>query len=190
MESHDEERVAYRQLQWGNGILRTNLAAQTRQSATNAAFFFTIPGPVMIWQFGELAYDVSIDYNDRTGRKPIKWEYLDVPERRQLHDTYTQLIALRRNHPELFAPTATLSWQVTSNFWNNGRFLTLSSFGNEKQVVVAGNFTNVPISANITFPTTGMWYNYMNQPEIINVTSPTMSISVPANDFRMFSTFK
>ncbi|MDR0332058.1 MAG: alpha-amylase [Dysgonamonadaceae bacterium] len=189
MESHDEERVAYRQSQWGNGVLRTNLAAQTRQLATSAAFFFTIPGPVMIWQFGEMAYDVSIDYNGRTGRKPVRWEYLDVPERRRLHDTYTQLIALRHNHPELFAPTATLNWQVTPAFWNNGRFLTLSSFGNEKRMVVVGNFTNNPINATTTFPTMGAWYNYMNPQETINATSPTMSISVPANDFRMFSTF-
>lgn len=34
-----------------------------------AAFFFTIPGPKMIWQFGELGFDYSIEYNGRVGNK-------------------------------------------------------------------------------------------------------------------------
>ena len=40
-----------------------------------SAFFFTIPGPKMIWQFGELRYDYSINFNGRTGNKPIRWDY-------------------------------------------------------------------------------------------------------------------
>ncbi|MCH3969552.1 MAG: hypothetical protein LKE47_03815 [Prevotella sp.] len=45
MESHDEERCAYKQTQWGNGILKTDLTARMKQLRTNAAFFFTVPGP-------------------------------------------------------------------------------------------------------------------------------------------------
>ena len=71
MESHDEERLAYKQVTWGNGIIKTSLSARMSQLATNAAFFFTVPGPKMIWQFGELGYDISIDQNGRTGKKPI-----------------------------------------------------------------------------------------------------------------------
>ncbi len=36
----------------------------------------------MIWQFGEIGYDVSIDYNGRLGRKPIKWNYLNELNRK------------------------------------------------------------------------------------------------------------
>ncbi|SCD19325.1 Alpha amylase [Proteiniphilum saccharofermentans] len=187
MESHDEERAAYKQAQWGNGILKTNFNAQMSQLATNAAFFFTVPGPKMIWQFGELGYDVSIDYNGRTGKKPVKWEYMDVPQRKELHDTYTKLISLRFDHPELFNATAELDWKVTPSFWEDGRFITLSSFGEAKQVVVIGNFTNDPISA--TFPETGTWYNYMTSGEPpLNVTSTT-NITVPANSFKMYTSF-
>jgi 1,4-alpha-glucan branching enzyme len=187
MESHDEERAAYKQTQWGNGILKTNIDAQMSQLATNAAFFFTVPGPKMIWQFGELGYDVSIDYNGRTGKKPVKWEYMDVPQRKELHDTYTKLVSLRFDHPELFNATAELDWKVTPSFWEDGRFITLSSFGEAKQVVVIGNFTNDPISA--TFPKTGTWYNYMTPGEPpLNVTSTT-NITVPANSFKMYTSF-
>lgn len=190
MESHDEERAAYKQSQWGNGILKTDLNARMSQLGTNAAFFFTVPGPKMVWQFGEIGYDISIEENGRTGKKPIKWEYLDVSERKQLHDTYAKLIDFRFKHSELFTPTASLTWQVTATFWNNGRFLTLSSFGNSKQVVVVGNFTNASINATTTFPETGTWYNYINSTETLNVTKTTMNISVPANSFKMFTSFK
>lgn len=197
MESHDEERAAYKQVQWGNDILQTNLNAQMSQLATNAAFFFTVPGPKMIWQFGELGYDYSINsdlngnvHNDnRTSRKPIKWDYLDVPQRKELHDSYTRLIALRFDHSELFAPTADLDWEVTPSFWESGRFITLSSFGEAKQVIVIGNFTNTEIQASADFPKTGIWYDYMNPGETFNVTSATMNITVPANSFRMYTSF-
>lgn len=189
MESHDEERAAYKQSQWGNGILKTNLKAQMSQLGNNAAFFFTVPGPKMMWQFGEMGYDVSIDYNGRTGKKPVKWEYLDEAERKKLHDTYAKLINFRFNHSELFTPTATLDWKVTPSFWDNGRFLTLSSFGNGKQVVVVGNFTNAAINATTAFPKMGTWYNYFNASETLNVQAPSMSVNVPANSFKMFTTF-
>ena len=190
MESHDEERLAYKQLTWGNGIIKTNLDARMKQLETSAAFFFTVPGPKMIWQFGELGYDISIDENGRTGKKPVKWDYQGITSRNQLNKTYSSLINLRMEHEELFNSTATLKWEVTPTFWEQGRFITLSSFGNSKQVVVVGNFTNDPITASTKFPATGTWYNYMNQTETINVTSPTMSISVPANSFRIYSTFR
>lgn len=190
MESHDEERAAYKQGQWGVGILKTNLDAQMSQLATNAAFFFTVPGPKMVWQFGELGYDISIEENGRTGRKPIKWEYLEVPQRKELHDTYAKLIALRFDHPELFTATAELDWKVTPSFWESGRFIILSSFGEAKQVVVIGNFTNTEITAATTFPATGTWYNYMTSVEPpLNVTSETMNITVPANSFRIYTNF-
>ena len=201
MESHDKERAAYKQIAWGDGPLKTNLSTRMSQLATNAAFFFTVPGPKMIWQFGEMGYDYSImsdpngvvhDYNIdefKTARKPVKWDYYTVNERKELYDTYATLIGLRRDHIELFNSTASLNWQVTDTFWEQGRFLTLSSFGNSKQIVVVGNFTNESINAVTTFPQLGDWYNYLNPTEVTTVHSKPMTISVPANSFRIFSNF-
>lgn len=53
MESHDEERVAYKQTAFGN-LQNAGLDIRMKQLGTNAAFFLTVPGPKMIWQFGEL----------------------------------------------------------------------------------------------------------------------------------------
>jgi len=157
------------------------------QLATNAAFFLTVPGPKMIWQFGEMGYDVSIDYNGRTGKKPVKWEYLNVPERKQLHRTYTELIALRNNHPELFTPSATLRWQVSTTNWDNGRFITLTS-PNNKHVVVVGNFTNEDKTLDTTFPRAGQWYNYMNKTDT-TISATKANIEVPKNSFKIYTSF-
>ncbi|WP_352421322.1 alpha-amylase family glycosyl hydrolase [Proteiniphilum sp.] len=189
MESHDEERAAYKQTQWGKGILATSSDAQMSQLATNAAFFFTVPGPKMIWQFGELGYDISIEEYGRTGKKPVKWEYAEVSQRKKLYDTYAQLIKLRFDHPELFTATANLDWKVEPSIWHIGRYINLSSFGGAKQVVVIGNFTNDPITTSAEFPGIGTWYNYMNPGETISVTSATMNITVPANSFKMYTNF-
>lgn len=189
MESHDEERAAYKQIQWGDGILKSDLTARMKQLSTNAAFFFTVPGPKMIWQFGEMGYDVSIDYNGRTGKKPIKWDYLEVSQRKELHDTYSKLISLRFDHPELFNATADFDWRVTGSFWENGRSITLSSFGETKQVVVIGNFTDRSREMETIFPKTGLWYNYMNPSSTQYVHSEKMMITVPANSFRIYTSF-
>ena len=191
MESHDEERASYKQTQWGNGPLKTDLTARMNQLAVNAAFFFTWPGPKMVWQFGELGYDYSIEYNGRTGKKPVKWDYYEVTQRKQLYDTYAKLIGLRRNHPELFSPDShkIRSWVEVWD-WDGGRFLTFASPDHAKQIVVVGNFTNNTIDAATQFPVTGTWYNYMNRSETLNVTDNNMNITVPANSFRIYSTFE
>ncbi|NMJ87845.1 MAG: hypothetical protein EX285_08440, partial [Thaumarchaeota archaeon] len=49
MESHDEERVAF-ELGKNNS---SSLAYQMQRLKLNAAFFFMVPGPKMLWQFGE-----------------------------------------------------------------------------------------------------------------------------------------
>lgn len=188
MESHDEERMAYTQTQWGNDFLKTNLTARMSQLAANAAFFFTVPGPKMVWQFGEMGYDISIEENGRTGKKPLKWEYLQNSDRAKLHNVYSKLINLRMQHSELFSSTATMEWKVSASNWKDGRFITLSSFGKSKQVVVVGNFTNSEITTSTTFPNTGKWKDYIDG-ESLDVATTTMNISIPANSFKIFVDF-
>ena len=60
-----------------------------------AAFFFTVPGPKMVWQFGELGYDIDIDYPCRVCPKPILWEYHDNYNRYRLYKVFSALINLR-----------------------------------------------------------------------------------------------
>jgi len=65
----------------------------------DAVFLLTVPGPKMIWQFGELGYDISIDSGGRTGVKPIKWNYFSDPDRHRLYIIYKLLNNLRSSQP-------------------------------------------------------------------------------------------
>ena len=57
----------------------------------------------MIWQFGELGYDFSINRcvdgtisNDcRLSNKPIRWDYLTVVQRKRLYDIFASVNKLR-----------------------------------------------------------------------------------------------
>ncbi|MBP8621140.1 alpha-amylase family glycosyl hydrolase [Bacteroides sp.] len=180
MESHDEERVTYKILTYGNGDLKTNQINRLKSLSTNAAFFFTVPGPKMIWQFGEMAYDVSIDENGRTGKKPLHWEY--ETQNKALVDTYKKLIALRNDYPSLFTVNAQLTWKVGVSDWDNGRTLTLKSIDG-KEVRVVGNFTTNPL--NYTNPT-GVWYNYLGDGSPVKAGE---SITIPAHEFRLYTSF-
>lgn len=189
MESHDEERAAYKQTQGGIGTLKTDVGDRMKQLATNAAFFFTVSGPKMIWQFGEMGYDVSIEVNGRTGKKPVKWEYLNISERKTLHDTYTKLMGLRNAHPDLFTSSAMMDWKVSTSNWTNGRFITLKA-GN-KAVVVVGNFTERESAISTVFPSTGVWYDYMDAQKVIQVNdAATQEVNVPAHGFVLYTNFE
>ncbi|MFW5754238.1 MAG: alpha-amylase family glycosyl hydrolase, partial [Marinilabiliaceae bacterium] len=63
MESHDEERVMYRALNYGDSSGDYDVKEPENalmRSAMASVFLMSIPGPKMIWQFGEMGYDISI----------------------------------------------------------------------------------------------------------------------------------
>lgn len=204
MESHDEERMGYKQVMWGHYDMQTNLTTRMKQLAVNTAFFLTVPGPKMIWQFGELGYDVSINANSsgevvngeehRTDRKPIRWEYFDNADRKGLYDTYCKLMQLRNGYPELF-DEATFSWNVSNvtHNWNSttqvetGNWLEGRSLYSEsvtgKKLMVLGNFTHD--TKAVSLPKSGLegtWTNYMTgETETVGAT-----VNVPAHSFVVY----
>lgn len=181
MESHDEERVSYKQKTYGNYDFKTNLATRMDQLEVNAAFFLTVPGPKMVWQFGEMGYDVSIEENGRTGRKPLHWEYLEDADRKSVHDTYVHLAKLRNAAPELFDATGTFTWKVAVTNWANGRILYSESVTGKK-LMVMGNFTNAAI--NVSLPAEGGdWTNYMTG----ETETLTGSVSLPAHGYVVYT---
>lgn len=98
MESHDEERLMYDTLR--NGKTKAHYDTKNLETALErmkalAAVFFSYPGPKMLWQFVEFGYDVSINFNDRVGNKPLKWEYLNDENRLKLYKVYCELIKLK-----------------------------------------------------------------------------------------------
>ena len=185
MESHDEERTAYKAKTWGAGSIAQSLTERMQRAALNAAFFFTVPGPKMVWQFGELGYDHSTEENGRTGEKPLCWEYLKVPERKALYDTYAQLIEFRKENPEFFDNDVDFSWQVGSNNWSTGRYIR--AIAGEKAFVVVGNFDTQEHTLTVDFPTNGTWTNYFDTAEYY--TGQQTTLTLDAGEYRLLVNF-
>ncbi|MEI8073672.1 MAG: alpha-amylase family glycosyl hydrolase [Bacteroidota bacterium] len=169
MESHDEERLAYKNITYGNlsGSYSTkDFATSMKRNEMGAAFWAMIPGPKLMWQFGELGYDYSINTcsdgvtvdpnNCRLSTKPIKWDYYSNASRKSLYDVYKQLIKLKLtpNYLSTFT-TSNSAYDLASNV----KWLKLTT--DSLNVVVVGNFDVVASSVNISFPNAGTWYSYL-----------------------------
>jgi 1,4-alpha-glucan branching enzyme len=197
MESHDEERMMYRNLTDGNfanqahNIRDVNIALNRIEMC--AAFLVGMPGPKMIWQFGELGYDYPINYciatglqsdDCRTGKKPIRWDYMQQIRRRRLYDIYTSLFKLRA-HPwykDVFiANGITLDRSLADAF----KWMKLRSATDSSQLVVIGNFDVNAQSSTFTFPTAGTWYDYLNG-STITATSGAQSITLQPGEFHIY----
>lgn len=169
-ESHDEERLMYKNLEFGNSSAGYNVTelptALARQEAI-AAIFLTLPGPKMIWQFGELGYDYSINYcpngtieeGCRTANKPIRWDYLEDDNRLRLYKVYAALNKLRMEN-EAFTSDDYV-WDV------NGFGKRLIIQHPTMNVVVMANMDVNQISMVPGFTQTGTWYNYFTGESII-----------------------
>jgi len=166
MESHDEERLMFKNLQSGNVSgaynVRTLATALDRQGAA-AAVFFTTPGPKMIWQFGERGYDVSIFFGgSNVTPKPPLWEQMQEPNRIKLFDVYSKLINLRTSNPDLFNST-NFSYDFFDNVGLFKRNQITDNAANGIKLNVVANFDVVPQTrGNVGFQATGQWYNYVS----------------------------
>ena len=195
MESHDEERLMYKAKTYGaTSDIKNNLAVQMERAALCAAFFLPIPGAKMIWQFGELGYDYSIDYNGRTGRKPIPWDldYDIDPDRKALYDTYAKLNKLRDIYSDAFDNKTFWDKEIDDGDWDQGRWIRLTS--PKVKMVIIGNFKpDATVTTIPNFPATGIWYDYMTG-EAIEVTNsdlfknnsdPGMTIDLAPHKFKI-----
>ncbi|MBK6382230.1 MAG: T9SS type A sorting domain-containing protein [Chitinophagaceae bacterium] len=173
MESHDEERLMYKNLQFGNtsnsahNVRDLNIAL--RRIELTAGFFYTAPGPKMLWQFGELGYDFSINRcvdgtinnNCRLDNKPIRWDYQNVIQRKRLYDIYASLNKLRF-HPWYKDVFIANNINLTRSFSGAFKSMTVRSATDSSILCVVGNFDVTPQTGSFTFPVAGTWYDYLN----------------------------
>jgi hypothetical protein len=132
----------------------------------------------MIWQFGELGYDKSIDLFGRTSNKPILWNYNADPQRRHLYSIYSQLINLHKKNA-VFA--------TTNCVYNlSGGIKTIQLKDASANVEVVGNFDVASQTTNITFPTTGTYTDALTGASI-NVASLTYSITLAPGEYHVYS---
>lgn len=183
MESHDEDRLMYKNLQYGNssGTYNIkNLSTALERVKLAAAFFLTIPGPKMIWQFGELGYDYSIDYGGRTSNKPITWDYYANTARRNLFKVFSALTRLKQY--DAFRST---NFAISASGFSK----RITIYHPSMDATIIGNFDVVAESSNPNFSKTGRWYDYFSG-DSIDVSDTQALRSLQAGEFHIYTTGK
>ena len=184
MESHDEERLMVKNMAYGASSGSYNirdLSTAIKRQELAANFFFTIPGPKMIWQFGERGYDVSIEYNGRVGEKPPRWNYMEDWRRKNLYYVYSALINLKKDK-DVFRTT-----DFSLDLYNALKKIKLNS--DDMSVVVLGNFGTEEGNINPEFQNIGTWYNFWTGDSLV-VTDVSETINLQAGEYRLYTSKK
>jgi glycosidase len=184
MESHDEERIMYKNELYGKeitGYSVKNIPTGLKRSEAAAVILFSLPGPKMIWQFGELGYDYKLGSSMEDGRldkKPIRWDYYDQPERKELYDVYTKMFTLRQTM-EIFS-TSDYSVDLRNNF----KYIVLNNSG--KSVVSMANFDTVNSAKTVEFGKAATWRDYFTGQEITTSGTGLLSITLAPGEYRLY----
>lgn len=199
MESHDEQWLMTKNIMFGNSSSNHDYdikdwgTAFGRQKLAGA-FFFTLPGPKMMWQFGELGYGYGENGEQclrdaeycpsiapgRTSEKPVRWDYYDDPDRIKIYKTWSALINLRRSSPAFTAPEK-------ADYKLSGTIKSIVLEHEDSDVVIIGNFGMNPTEAEINFPATGTWYDFF-EGEAVEIDEASQSIPLNLGEFRIFTT--
>lgn len=190
MESHDEERLMVKgrntnnktaTLSYSDSLVVLNKIKQL------VAFFYTLPGPKMMWQFQELGYNKSIDFNGRVGNKPLPWGmgglglYEDT-ERKKLLGTHAAIMNLVNNNRATFDIK-----NMKSDL--GGEIKSYSFDGPELDVICIGNFSKRKENLATTFLANGKWYDYFSG-DSITVSDLKQSFLIYPGNFRLFTNKK
>ncbi len=198
-ESHDEERLMYKNITFGNtsnGSHNTkDPGVALKRNGMATAFWAMMPGPKMIWQFGELGYDYSITWcpsnntvptpypssQCRLDQKPPRWDYLQNTGRQELFDIYAKLnkLKLTPNYSLTFTGSA-----VSSDLSGAVKWMSVQS--DSLRVMVVGNFDVVARTASITFPSAGPWYSYLVN-GIRNATGSAESLTLQPGEYYVYT---
>lgn len=203
-ESHDEERLMYKNVQFGvsGGTynVKTLNTALSRMSAIGAVSLL-IPGPKMIWHFGELGWENSIfTCNDNSvntdsdavsgdcklDTKPQpQWvnDWAGNSNRNKIYNDWAKMITLKKTEP-VFLGTSTIpnSNSLTVNIKITNAGLASAQL---KDVLILANFDVTAQNVATGFPYAGTWYDLMDN-TTINVTDINAPINLPAGGYRIY----
>jgi pullulanase/glycogen debranching enzyme len=182
MESHDEERLMYKNITFGssanpNHNTKDEYIALGRMQ-TAAVIFFSQPGPRMIWQFGEVGYDISIDYPCRVCNKPILWNYFAEARRKQLYDVYAAMMHLRNTYSTFTS--------LNFNYMLSGAVKRMKLNDPSMNAVVLTNFSVNNQDATPSFHHTGTWYEYFTGDSIL-VSDVNAVLNMTPGEYRVYT---
>jgi glycosidase len=205
-ESHDEERLMYRNLLYGassGSYDITDLNTALQRMPALGAVTLTIPGPKMIWHFGELGMENSIytctdggvnTPNDATpgdcklDTKPQpqwiqNWENDAI--RSQIYDSWSRINALKINEAVFEGNYDINSGSLTPRIYIWDDTLPSTSL---KNVVILANFDVTTQNVTPNFPYTGVWYDLMDTSgnTTLSVSNTNDPISLEPGAFKIF----
>ena len=181
-ESHDEERLQFKNNKYGNSnnpsynIKDTTIGLQRIEAAM--CFLIPLRGPKMIWQFGEVGYDYSIDFNGRIGNKPIRWDYMNDSRRKRVYEVLATLNTLKISDDSLSTNNYTYNAGATAI-----KTLVINS-GTTKASII-GNFGVTPAAVSISFPVAGTWYNIFGK-DSITIAGTTLADTLAPGEYRVY----
>ena len=159
LESHDEQRLAYKQIKWGVAGVKDNHRVAMQRCGSAAAQMILVPGSHLIWMFSEMGNDQNTkDSNggNNTGPKKVNWSLLDDPDNAGLVESYRTMIALRLSNPDLFSGTA--QYSNLCQAWSTGRTITAVNGDKELYCVINPNVTgNITVTVDFLNPDNGSY---------------------------------
>ena len=201
-ESHDEERLMYKNLQYGNSSnsshdVKDLNTALSRMSALGAVTL-TVPGPKMIWHFGELGMQNSIftcndgsvnvpggvDGDCKLSTKPQpQWtqNWLGDTHRNKIYKDWSRLIELKTNEAVFKGDYKITSNNLTPIIEIFDTNLPSSSLN---KVIVLANFDVTSKTMNTTIPSGQTWYDLMDDSG--STTYNTATVTIAPGQFRIF----
>ena len=196
-ESHDEERLMYKNIAFGNTGLSGNLNASLGRMAALGAVHLTVPGPKMIWHFGDLGMENSIftcnngSYDNdgcKLDTKPQpQWtnNWLSDSNRNQIYNAWARLNALKINEDVFEGSYSIDSGDLTPRIfiWDDAIPST-----ELKNVVILANFELSTQNIVPDFPYTGTWYDLMDETgtSSMTVTNTAATINLQPGEFRIY----
>ncbi len=186
--SHDERRIAEHVLTEGiskGSYDASNPEIMFERVKLSAAFMFLAPGPKMIWQFDELGYDIDINFNGRTGKKPLPWGanslgYYDQELRQNIYKAYKGILNVRNTITPQALDSATKNHQLTGP---TRRYVYNTP---KTDLVLIGNFGLDDNQINPSFTESGMWYDYFFG-DSINVSNTGNPINLSPGEWHIYT---
>ena len=204
-ESHDEERLMYNNLQNGNSsnashdVKNLNVAL-SRMSALGAVSLL-VPGPKMIWQFGELGWDKSIfscnngtvnalsdsiagDCKLDTKPQP-QWtgNWQGDSNRSKIYDDWSKMITMKTIEP-VFVGAVTIN--NSSSLYPNIKITNNALASSQlKDVLIVANFNVTAQTVPSGFAYPGTWYDLMDNTTLI-VSNTTQNITLQPGEYKIY----
>lgn len=184
IESHDEERMMFKNITFGAtapGYSVRDFNTALKRTKLAAAFFFTVPGPKMIWQFEELGYDYTLGADEvKLAEKPIRWDFYSDANRRNLFNNFKALIDLNKKYDTFSSNNFTL--------YEAGKVKRLNVEHTSMDAVVFGNFDVAAGNIDGNFTRVGKWYEFFSGDSLeITSSNQHQSIDLMPGEYRLYT---